>query len=244
MTARLIYAAIMLLTAACAVAPTVTPPPPPTPGPTVTPYPGQSIPQPPTPFATAPLVSLPDRTPLPPGGTLFFPLATRTPATEAPPGVNCGDVFPLDAVLRLVRDPLTIQQAMAAFGPVLSASGRPPRFRFEAEGCVLLVTGGMTYVQAAELRPYFTLGELLARLGEPEAVAEVPAGPRLPGRDRLALLYPAQGLMALFEGPPAALTDLIPQLLLVPPTDRPGLLDALGAPARLVEGWTPPEPGR
>jgi hypothetical protein len=35
-------------------------------------------------------------------------------------------VFPLDAVARIGSGSLTIEQVIAAFGPLVSVSGRPP----------------------------------------------------------------------------------------------------------------------
>lgn len=214
----------------------------PTPGPTVTPYAGQSIPLAPT-LAETPtpwLVSLPGVTPLPPGGTPLFPLPTRLAETP-PPTLDCADVYPPDAVLTIAQGSTTVEQAVAAFGPVLSVSGRPPRYRFEDRGCTLILTMGTTYVQAAELSPYFSLDDLLSRYGDPPAAAQIRASIRLPGRDRLGLLYPEMGLAALFEDPPVRRSDTIPELRLVAPTDLAGLLRALGdANATVLEHWQPP----
>lgn len=247
---REIIPVLFLILAGCAPAPALpTPAAPrptatasPTAGPTVTPYVGQTIPRAPTLAATPTrwLVSLPGVTPLPPGGTLLFPLPTRVAETP-PPTLDCADVYPPDAVLIVAQGNTTVEQATAAFGPVLNVSGRPPRYRFEDRGCSLVLTMGTTYVQAAELSPYFSLGDLLARYGNPPAVARIRANIRLPGRDRLTLLYPEQGMAALFEDPPASLATLIPELRLVAPTDLRGLLRALGdADAAVLEHWQPP----
>ncbi len=162
-------------------------------------------------------------------------------AETPPPSLDCADIYPPDAVLTVALGNTTVEQAVAAFGPLLSVSGRPPRYRFEDRGCVLLLTVGTTYVQTAELSPYFSLGDLLARYGNPPAVAQIRASIHLPGRDRLALLYPEQGLAALFEDTPASLSTLIPELWLGAPTDLRGLLRALGdTEATVLEHWQPP----
>jgi|GEM_PF-1460227 len=246
---RTIVILLWLLTG-CAPAPAARPPtaPPPTAtvsptaGPAVTPDVGQSIPIVPT-LAVTPtswLVSLPGITPLPPNGTLLFPLPTRVVETP-PPTLDCAAVYPPDAVLTVALGNTTVEQALAAFGPVLSISGRPPRYHFEDRGCSLVLSVGTRYVQGAILSPYFSLGDLLARYGAPPAVARIRASIHLPGRDRLALLYPERGLAALFEDIPAGLATWIPELRLVAPTDLHGLLRALGdTDATVLEHWQPP----
>ena len=143
---------------------------------------------------------------------------------------------------RIATGTLTIAQVIAAFGPVDHVGGRPPVYRFAADGCVLRVTVGATYARAAELEPYTTLGRLADQLGPPDAAASVPASLRLPGRDRLALLYPAAGVIALFEHAPLALADRIDTLQVVPAGTLDDLLAQLGPEARLVPGWTFPQP--
>lgn len=209
-------------------------------GPTVTPLPGQSIPALPMDSTETPYVSLPDGSP-PAFESPLFPVPTRLPAVTFTPTLDCTEVFPPEVVLRVAGGELTVAQAIAAFGPVVSTSGRPPRLRFEESGCVLLLTAGVQTVQAAELRPYFTLDELLARYGEPSAVVTIPASIRLPGRDRLALLYPEIGLIALFERPPADRVGLIPQVQIARAADLDAMLAELGAGVESVS-WTPPPP--
>ena len=232
---------IGVLLAACGPplpSPSPSPAPTVTPGPTVTPLPGQSIPVLPTDSAGTPYVSLPDGSP-PAFESPLFPVPTRLPTVAATPTLDCAEVFPPEVVLRVAREELTVAQAIAAFGPVVSTSGRPPRLRFEESGCVLLLTAGVQTVQAAELRPYFTLDELMTRYGEPSAVVTIPASIRLPGRDRLAFLYPEIGLIALFERPPADRDSLIPQVQIVRAADLDTMLAGLGAGVVPVS-WTPP----
>ncbi len=248
---RRAWGALMLGLALAACAPRQTPAPgappqqTPTPAstPAVPPQPGQSIPALPTAEATRGVVALPYGSPQAPGGTSFFPLPTPpSPGPTASPATDCAAAFPLEAVRRAVQDGLSMEQVAAAFGPVLSVSGRPPRYRFQAGGCLLLVTAGMRSAQRAELRPYFSLGELVARFGEPEAVAAVAGGLRLPGREHLALLYPAEGLVAVFEGRPGSRGALIPRLVVVQAGEVAALWRELGAGAEPVEGWQVPPP--
>lgn len=249
---RCAWGALMLGLALAACAPRQTPapgaPPPQTPtpaasAPAILPQPGQFIPVVPTAEATRGWVVLPYGSPQTPSGTSFFPLSTPPfPGLTADPATGCAAAFPLEAVRRAVQGGLSMEQVAAAFGPVLSVSGRPPRYRFQAGGCLLLVTAGMRSAQRAELRPYFSLGELVARLGEPEAVAAVADGLRLPGREHLALLYPAEGLIALFEGRPGSRGAPIPRLVVVQPGEVAALWRELGAGAEPVEGWEVPPP--
>ncbi|MBN1965594.1 MAG: hypothetical protein JW910_13170, partial [Anaerolineae bacterium] len=132
----------------------------------------------------------------------------------------------------------------------LSVSGRPPIYRFEEGGCALVVTAGAQTIQQAALMPYFSLRELLDRYGEPTAAADVPGSVRLPvgpglvGPDRFALLYPAEGLIALFDGPPGGTSAIIAELRLIPPTDLDGMLAALGSETEPVAEWSLPLPLR
>ena len=207
--------------------------------------PGQSVPYP----AVTPT---PDRVSLPWGDTATpgppppdaprFPTLQAATASGPAAGTDCSAVFPLAAVGRIATSTLTLEQVIAAFGPVDHVGGRPPVYRFVAEGCVLRVTAGMTHAQAAELAPYTTLGQLADEIGSPEAAVSVPASLRLPGRDRLALLYPTAGVIALFEHAPLALADRIDTLQVVPAGTLDDLLAELGPESRLIPGWTLPQP--
>lgn len=246
---------LVLLLAACGSPPAATSPvlpsPTLTPGPTVTPLPGQAIPNPPTLAPTAPGVALPGQTPgtPDPAATSLFDMPTDAPAPPAY-DVACAQAFPPETALRILADGWTITQVEAAFGPVLSVSGRPPVYRFEAGDCVLTVTAGVSTIQQVTLMPYFTLGELLDRYRDPAATADVPGSVRLPvgpglvGPDRFALLYPAAGVAALFDGPPASRQTRIAELRLLPVNDLDGLLAALGPEVALTEGWSLPVPLR
>ena len=209
--------------------------------------PGQSVPYPAV-TATPDRVSLPwgdTATPgPPPPAAPRFPTLQAATASGPAAGTDCSAAFPLAVVGRIATGTLTIAQVIAAFGPVIHVGGRPPVYRFEQEGCTLRVTAGATYARAAALEPYTTLGSLAEQLGPPEAAASVPASLRLPGRDRLALLYPAAGVIALFEHAPLALADRIDTLQVVPAGTLDDLLAELGPESQLVPGWTLPQPLR
>jgi hypothetical protein len=251
-------AGVLLALSACAPPPAVTPtptnvPPSPTPavpgdpgGIAITPRPGQELPYA-AQTATPGQVVLPWETASPgpsPTGAPIFPTLQAASPIPAEAGAECDAAFPLAVVGRIATGTLTIEQVIAAFGPVIHVSGRPPVYRFELDGCTLRVTVGAVNAQAAEVEPYAPLSVLVDQLGPPEAAASAPASLRLPGRDRLALLYPAQGVIALFEHTPLALDDPVETLQIVPAGTLDELLARLGPDAQIIEGWTLPVPVR
>ncbi len=205
--------------------------------------------------ATPALVALPGGTVQTPdaaaeGFSERVPFPTAAASGGEPVATNCAAVFPLDAVGRISSGSLTIEQVIAAFGPLIEVSGRPPVYRFEAGGCTLRVTGGARYAESAELSPYFTLAELAACCGAPEAAAFVPAASaeriaslRHPGPERLALLYPARGMVALVAAEAVSLDSPV-TLLIGPAGSLDEWLARLPAGTAVISGWRLPAPPR
>lgn len=211
-----------------------------TPAPTVTPRPDQNLPDPASQTPGTPgLVALPSTTPATPGGSPVFQFPTPRPTHSPTPEANCAVVFPLQSLLRIVGERLSVQQLRAVFGQEDRVAGRPPAFTWERFGCTLRVVMGVQAAQRAEVLPYATLGELFDRLGEPAAAAEVPGSSQLPGADRFALLYPAQGVIALFTDAPLSRAAVVDTLRLEAPGDLETLLAVLEGTV-LQDGWAVP----
>lgn len=257
---------LVMLLAGCAAGPASTPrvslpaAPTVTPRLDLTPGPAQPLPYPDASpagsSATPAWVVLPDGTLQTPDAAVEGLSERVTYPTAAAPGetpvtADCTAVFPLDAVGRISSGSLTIEQVIAAFGPLVGVSGRPPVYRFEADGCTLRVTGGARYAESAEISPYFRLADLAACCGAPEAAAHVPAASaeniaslRSLGPERLALIYPARGMAALFAAEAAGLDSPALTLLIGPAGTLEEWLARLPAGAEVLPGWTLPGPVR
>jgi hypothetical protein len=144
--------------------------------------------------------------PLTPRGTSPFVFPTFPPTISATPSRDCTAVFPLDSVEAIQFGTTTIPQLEAAFGHAAYVGGRPTRFRFEDHGCVLRVTIGFQEALEAELANYGTLGLLIDRYGPPAAVGISQGNLTLLFVGNAVLLYPEQGIVAIFDVEPDALT--------------------------------------
>ena len=175
-----------------------------------------SAPAPP-PSATAPLTPLlparPSATPNPHttpfSALLASPAAPLTPF-GATPAADCRRVLPIESVETIHFGQTTTAQLQAAFGAPASVHGRPPTYRFVAEGCVLEVSVGFREAQEAILYDYGTLGWLLARYGQPAAVGISEGNLVLLLAGRAVLLYPERGVIAVFDALPTELTRTTP----------------------------------
>jgi hypothetical protein len=168
-----------------AQSPTDTPPP----------LPGRATETPPPAAAT-----FANRTPLPtPLVTSPFTFPTTPPEQSPTPSLDCTTVFPLDNVEAIDFNHTTISQLEASFGQADYRGGRPLTFRFEDGGCILDVEIAGQFAQAAELVGYGTLDLLLERYGEPEVVGIAEGNLTLMLVDSVVLLYPEQGVIAIFE---------------------------------------------
>ncbi len=147
--------------------------------------------------------------PLTPFGTSPFQFPTATPI-DATPAADCTQIFPIESVEAIHFGQTTTAQLEAAFGPPASVRGRPMTYRFEAQGCVLAVSIGFRETQEAVLYDYGTLGWLLARYGEPEAVGISEGNLVLMLSGQAVLLYPEHGVIAVFDALPDALTRATP----------------------------------
>ena len=178
-------------------------------------------------------------TPLTPFGTSPFQFPTSTPA-DATPAADCTQVFPIESVEAIHFGQTTTAQLEAAFGPPTSVGGRPTTYRFRAQGCALEVSIGFREAQEAVLHDYGTLGWLLARYGEPEAVGVSEGNLVLLISGRAVLLYPERGVIAIFDAPPEELTRATPigELHFRAPYEAEKQIARLKlAP---VEAWQPP----
>lgn len=169
-----------------------------------------------------------------------FTFPTRPPAISPTPAHDCTGVFPLDSVEQIEFGLTTTQQLEAAFGRAEYRGGRPPQLRFEDSDCVLIVTLGVQEALEAELVNYGSLGLLLDRYGPPEAVGLSQGNLTLLTIGNAVLLYPEQGIIAIFDVGPEALDRATPvsQLHMRPPYAAEKQITRLNL--RPVEGWAPP----
>ena len=211
---------------AAAQSPTDTPPP----------LPGRATETPPPAAAT-----FTNRTPLPaPLVTSPFTFPTTPPDQSPTPSRDCTTVFPLDNVEAIDFNHTTISQLEASFGQADYRGGRPLTFRFEDGGCILDVEIAGQFAQAAELIGYGTLDLLLDRYGEPEVVGIAEGNLTLMLVDSVVLLYPDQGVIAIFEDiTPVELTRTTPisRLQIRPAYDADNQITRLNL--NLVT-WLPP----
>ena len=142
-------------------------------------------------------------------GTSPFQFPTSTPH-DATPTADCTQVFPIESVEAIHFGQTTTAQLEAAFGPPASVGGRPTTYRFRAQGCALEVSVGFREAQEAVLHDYGTLGWLLARYGEPDAVGISEGNLVLLIPGRAVLLYPDRGVIAIFDVLPDELTRATP----------------------------------
>lgn len=138
-----------------------------------------------------------------------FSFPTRTP-TQSVGGNNCTTIFPIESIEAIRFGETTTTQLEAAFGRADSVGGRPTTYRFVEQGCVLRVSIGMQTAMEAELAPYGSLDWLLTRYGPPDAVGISQGNLVLLMPGQTVLLYPAQGLIATFDGLPDELTRASP----------------------------------
>lgn len=213
-----------------------------------------------TPSATAPAApfgGLPGRSTATPSPA-FTP--TPTPAVTSPfglptlpgdgsgtpsatPTADCRAVFPIESLEAIELGRTTVTQIEAQFGRAEAISGRPTRFRFEAEGCTLWVTPGVQEALELELTDYGTLGWLLDRYDNPAWVGVSEGNLTLLLADQTLLLYPDQGIIAQFDALP---DDLMPETIIARLVfRRPFEVEAQvrRLNLRAVE-WVPPLVGR
>jgi hypothetical protein len=190
-----------------------------------------------TPSGGTPLVV--PTAPLTPEVTSPYVFPTFPPTLSATPSRDCTAVFPLDSVEAIQFGTTTIPQLEAAFGHAAYVGGRPTRFRFESKGCILRVTIGFQEALDAELTNYGTLGLLLDRYGPPAVVGISQGNLTLLITGNAVLLYPDQGIVAIFGVEPDALTLDTPvsTLNFRPPYEVPQQIRRLNL--RPVE-WQPP----
>ena len=142
---------------------------------------------------------------LTPQVTSPFTFPTALPDSSPTPANDCTDVFPLDSVEAIEFGQTTIPQLEASFGRASYVGGRPTRFRFEAEGCTLRVSVGVQEALEAELVSYGTLGLLLDRYGPPAAAGISQGNLTLLVTGYTVLLYPEEGIIAIFDIAPGQL---------------------------------------
>jgi hypothetical protein len=195
---------------------------------------------------------LPGRsTATPPRATAFArPTVQLTPLVTSPfmfstrisptPADDCTSVFPLASVERIAFGRTTTTQLEASFGRAVYHGGRPPRLRFEDKSCVLIVTLGTQEALEAELVNYGSLGLLLDRYGSPEAVGISLGNLTLLTIGNAVLLYPEQGVIAVFDAGPDDLDRAMPvsHLHFRPPYAAEKQITRLNL--RPVENWQPP----
>jgi hypothetical protein len=138
-------------------------------------------------------------TPVP---TSPFVFPTSPPAVSTPPARPCTTLFPLGNVEAIELGMTQIPQLEASFGQATALSGRPTRFKFEAQGCEMLVTVGALEALEVELRQYGTLGLLLDRYGTPAGVGVSEGNLALIMTGYAVLFYPEQGVIAIFSQHP------------------------------------------
>jgi hypothetical protein len=217
-----------------------------------------SAPAPVIPSGTAPLpgpTGLPGRhTPTPASVTPFvhptisitplvtspFTFPTRPPDISPTPTSDCTPVFPIESVERIDFGETTVTQLEAAFGRADFPSGRPPRLRFEDGGCMLIVTLGIQEALEAELVNYGSLGLLLDRYGPPGTVGISQGNLTLLTTGNAVLLYPDQGVIAIFDAGPDEISraTTVGQLIFRPPYTANKQITRLHL--RPVEDWVPP----
>lgn len=184
------------------------------------------------PSASAPFAfGSPPATPL-----VTSPFNFPTPGPSSTPSRDCTTVFPLDSIEAIDFAHTTLPQLEAAFGQAISQGGRPTRYRFESEGCTMLVS---IMGQEAELPGYGTLDLLLERYGPPAAAGLSEGNLALVMVGYSVLFYPEQGMIALFDAPPDDLTRDTPvyTLFVRPPYEVEAQLRRLNV--RPVD-WLPP----
>jgi len=186
------------------------------------------------------VLTLPPTVLMTPAVTSPFTYPTRPPDISPTPSDDCTSVFPIESVERIEPGETTIPQLEAAFGRADSRGGRPPRLRFEADGCTLLVTIGVQEALEAELVSYGSLGWLLDRYGQPDAVGISQGNLTLLSVDSAVLLYPDEGIIAIFEVSPDELDRDTPisQLIFRLPYTAEKQITRLNLLP--VEDWQPP----
>jgi hypothetical protein len=169
-----------------------------------------------------------------------FTLPTRPPEISPTPASDCTPVFPIESVERIAFGETTVTQLESTFGRADFPSGRPPRLRFEDGGCVLIVTLGVQEALEAELVNYGSLGLLLDRYGPPQAVGISQGNLTLLTIGNAVLLYPDQGVIAIFDAGPDAISRTTPigQLIFRPPYTADKQMTRLNL--QPVEDWIPP----
>jgi len=145
-------------------------------------------------------------TPITPLATSPFMFPTSSASDATRPARDCTTVYPLDNVEAIAFGQTTVAQLEASFGYAEAVNGRPPRFRFEEDGCMLLVTVGTDEALEAELVDYGTLALLLDRYGPPAATGISQGNLTLMLFGNAVLLYPEEGIIAIFEEGPDDLT--------------------------------------
>ena len=166
------------------------------------------------------------------------PAATPSPAGTA--ASDCTQIYPLDSVERIDYGETVGAQLEAYFGRPARVGGRPPALRFEAQGCMLGVTLDGDAAQTAELHDYGTLELLLSRYGPPDGAGIAQGNLTLLRFDVAVLLYAAEGIVAIFDVPPEALTRQSPiaTLQFRPPYELARQYRRLNLEP--VEDWSPP----
>lgn len=139
-----------------------------------------------------------------------FVFPTSLPSISPTPLHDCMTVFPLDSVEAINFGQTTLSQLEASFGHATRMSGRPPRLRFDDQGCSLFVTLGTQEAEEAELDSYGTLQFLLDRYGPPEAVGITQGNLTMLLIGYAVLLYPEKGVIAIFDVDPETLTLTTP----------------------------------
>jgi hypothetical protein len=169
-----------------------------------------------------------------------FTFPTRPPDISPTPASDCTPVFPIESVERIDFGETTVVQLEATFGRAGFPSGRPPRLRFEDDGCVLLVTLGTQEALEAELIHYGSLGWLLGRYGPPDAVGISQGNLTLLTTGNAVLLYPDRGVIAIFDAGPDEISraTTIGQLIFRPPYTADKQITRLNLGP--VENWIPP----
>ncbi len=183
----------------------------------------------------------PPTAPITPLVTSPFTFPTSPPDNPTTPARDCTSVYPLENVESISFGQTTVPQLEASFGHAEAVNGRPPRFRFEEDGCTLLVTVGTDEALEAELDDYGTLGLLLDRYGPPAAAGIAQGNLTLMLFGNAVLLYPERGIIAIFEVGPDNLTRDTPVMSL---QFRPAYLVEKQIARLNLETvtWQPPQP--
>lgn len=169
-----------------------------------------------------------------------FVFPTTPPEFSPTPMRACSSVFPLESVAAIQFGETTIPRLEASFGRSTRIGGRPIRLRFDEAGCTLWVTLGAQEAVEAELVDYGSLGLLLDHYGLPEAVGLSQGNLTLLFLDYTVLLYPEDGIIAIFDRQPEALTRSTPvtSLQIRPAFEVDAQITRLNL--RPVEDWQPP----